>query len=651
MLISSLDLFSTPVLLRFEKNEKTSTKLGILFSIGIIIFLSISFIASDVFYKESPTVVILDLAEKTRPSIDFSNKIFVVSIEDDNGLGSFDPLIYEIQITNYYMSSSLTGDFTYIQNVTIPIHICTTNDVPEQTYDQLGFSKKYCLDKSFEISGFWNEDSLTFLDIKLVFCNNETSGGKCKSVEEIKQYFYRKTFNIYFTDLSVDTSNHTYPINTFIHNEYFMVDLNLRKILNVFLKKIKIMTDDAYVFTNNDVIEDIIFDQLQLDIFKVDSIDDPQALFQCQIFSSQTSENIIRTYQKLAEALANIGGMASILMFAGFLFTTIEKSFDLQKRVMNALYSFQNIEIIKIKRKSLKNSIVNLSQYEKKTSEMNININDIKASKTENNEEQIEKKFAKDHDSFEDQLSERCHFKESPLIQSKEITNVNTIATMKTPDTVTNINLPSKIFPTTFKKKQITNDEFNTTHKLPPQIMTNLKKMMSNSSKRLDQLKKFENFQEYMRISKNRPGIKFNILEYMKLQFKKLIKRKYSDKEQLFLKGMDVYNKELDIVYILKKLQEFEKLKIILLNNEQLVLFNLLEKPLIYIPGEYNNHRSPSRKITDLLNSTQNLDQFQLRKIFDHYESLKKNSELSDIDKRLMELIDINLEKFSNNFQ
>ena len=129
--------------------------------------------------------------------------------------------------------------------------------------------------------------------------------GKCKSNEEIKNFFYRKFFSIYYTDQNIDTGDYESPLKSIIRNDYHMIDLKLRKISNIFLKNIEISTDDGAVFSNRHIITDIHYDKEIVDFFlvKEDNISEP--LFQCFLFSSKSKQNIQRIYQKLTEAFAN----------------------------------------------------------------------------------------------------------------------------------------------------------------------------------------------------------------------------------------------------------------------------------------------------------------------------------------------------------
>ena len=67
------------------------------------------------------------------------------------------------------------------------------------------------------------------------------------------------------------------------------------------------------------------------------------------------------------------------------------------------------------------------------------------------------------------------------------------------------------------------------------------------------------------------------------------------------MKSKDQIAEEMDILKILKKLQEIDKLKRILLSDEQLYFFNLLRKPMIILDVQSKN----SLKVNELLNDNQ----------------------------------------------
>ena len=125
-----------------------------------------------------------------------------------------------------------------------------------------------------------------------------------------------------------------------------------------------------------------------------------------------------------------------------------------------------------------------------------------------------------------------------------------------------------------------------------------------------------------------------------------LIRMNYE--EQLFSKCEKIFENDLDFIEILKKLQDIEKMKKILLNSNQQLLFNFLMKPLVYL-----NTLDPKRLRKARLKYSIHLgskvfenDEEELKRAIDDFERLAEQGVLSEVDKRIMNIIDRESSKF-----
>ncbi len=734
--LSIFDLFKTPVFLTFEKNIKTSTNFGVFFSFGLIIFLSVNFFQSDVFYKTSPKVMIHELLTDKRSLISFRNKIFTVSVEDTYAKAFYDPQIFQVRITNLLVQTEQQENYKLIKNQTKNVHKCTPQDFPDDLYYTNSFENNFCLDDAFfETEGYWNENLIGYLDINIGICNNETFEGKCKTFEEIKEFFDDdKYFNVYYSSSNSDTSNYLTPLSSFIINDYSKIDFAITKVMNIYLKNIDINTDDAFIFSNNEKIEDVIFDSKEVDFFMSKDIAKENPIFECNFYSSSNRQIIQRVYQKMSEALANLGGIANFMMFFGFLLTSLEKDLYMKKKVMNDLYSFQNPKLLKKKKKSISNETLSkdtqpirskkdknmerklytqipkaisrafksakegkktegngnlpilqngLQEIETITKKSSVNIlnycnspnylipktvpNDPpNDSKNDDNNEQIPIHIVERNDQKTPKFNHRI------LNSQKEYKNLDKEIENFTKKSSVNIlnycNSPNYLIPKTVPNdspNDSKNDDNN--EQIPIHIVerNDQKKTHPTFNQRiLDSLKrkiikkheKIKNVETFLKSSTDKPKLTFTIFEYMKLNLKQIFHINLSAKEKLFVKGVEIYSSELDVVSILKKLQEIEKLKLILFNSKQMMLFNLLDKPLIYLENTDENKEEedkfdPSKIMSKCIIKATDFNLGELKKVFEYFERLEKNSGMSEIDKRLMELIDNNVTKFIHNFQ
>ena len=114
-------------------------------------------------------------------------------------------------------------------------------------------------------------------------------------------------------------------------------------------------------------------------------------------------------------------------------------------------------------------------------------------------------------------------------------------------------------------------------------------------------------------------------------------------------KVQSIFSKEIDIKRIIKKLQDIEKLKLILLNEDQLILFNSISKPMLKIyqeEVEEKESKSYRNSLFDLNVSVHDRKgDFETNlRAFENVAN-KKGGEEGKINSRLLRLINKNLRR------
>ena len=107
-------------------------------------------------------------------------------------------------------------------------------------------------------------------------------------------------------------------------------------------------------------------------------------------------------------------------------------------------------------------------------------------------------------------------------------------------------------------------------------------------------------------------------------------------KISLFKKSEIILDEILDVGNIVHKLEEFDKLKMILLNKEQIALFNFIAKDIVSL----NFSKMKANKINEMKEFTK--DKENLAKIILEYMervNLDKNSRFGEIDLKLLDML------------
>lgn len=75
--------------------------------------------------------------------------------------------------------------------------------------------------------------------------------------------------------------------------------------------------------------------------------------------------------------------------------------------------------------------------------------------------------------------------------------------------------------------------------------------------------------------------LKLSFWEFLKVNYQ-IPWMKLTDREKIMKTALKIYKKEIDILNIIKKLHDIDKIKNILLNEEQIKSFQLIKKPSFF---------------------------------------------------------------------
>lgn len=436
---------------------------------------------------------------------------------------------------------------------------------------------------SYNIKGFWDEDEIQYLTFEIFFCKNTTENNNiCLPQNEIENYFLEKDrfLSFFINDINIDVSNpNRKPFTEKFTTFYFLIDINLRKSYEVFLKETNLFTTEGFIFQETSVDKTFQFDSIATDINTLTKSSKNVGFI--NFCSSNVQTTIDRKYQDLQEAFSNFSGILNCIIFLALTLSNFENEFNVIKELIRNLYVFQDLSQLK----ELK------QDKEKKKNDS------VKSSPKSN---------------FKD-----CH--SNSLVPKELIQNKNKMLPAKT-------SLPSSTKRSRFIEK------------------ISLNSTSSPSNK--------DSFSVFKKLQKN---FEFGFFKYLKmmLKFKNI---SLSLEEKLFLKAEKEIKSEMDIIEILKKLQELEKLKKILLDSNELYLFELLDKPYIFLEKSELNINDKAekvefRRLSTMTNHSKKIN-FSKNEIYDHYMKVKKSGSM--IGQKILKLIDGDVIKFldenPNNF-
>lgn len=676
-LISFIDLFQLPVTFYFNGNTKRSSSLGVLFSLAIYSFMLYSLVSSDLFFKISPIVVSQSIDKTHAERIEFKDGMFFsFGLVDSVSTHYYDPTIFTIVVRYFFNATNY---------VSKEIRPCKPNDFPVGFYVKgANPQNMMCLkNNSFVLEGGADENKLSLLAVSLFICDNITSKGTCKSNDEIIRFFNNfantKVFSVYFQNSKMDLSNYKEPFTLTESVDYQNVDINIKKRYNMYLKTAIVETDDGWIFPSIKTQKNFMLDSKQFD-FQLRS-DPTQPTYQYIFYASKQQVLATRRYQKLPEILGGLAGMMHLLVISSMLLANLATYIDTLKLVLNRVYVFP--KIISKKGKKSKKAQKKLQKEEKEEITMHVK-NIQETAKMEDFDNRLitirnVRTLETDHKNKEplDQNSPSNVADKPEILMEQNIQNTDKQENIKS--LFNNNSEISFSAENQVPRKDLKEDSFILEHQsidlekaektenfqlANVNISTRMKEtfghvnLKETSSLKLEQSqskvlnKGISNF-----FRKNRKDTKSYITEIKKptennLQFSfldyawyiicKLFRnaKTLSPKHKIIKKAEETFRKDVDCINIVEKLHDLEKLKVLLLDEEQLVLFHYLSKPIITAEG-HENFISDSislsqRKITVLINKHKEADSF----IAESYKKVYSERENNKINKKLIELLD-----------
>lgn len=434
-----------------------------------------------------------------------------------------------------------------------------------------------------------------------------------------KTFYFRRYFCIYYHDRNFDMNDYLNPLKTNYMTQFQMVDGGIRKRMTLFFKKVDFINDEGLVFQESTPLPSFTFDKMESDF----TMDPSDYLFEIIVYSSLDTQLIYRRYQKIQELIASLGGISHALLFFGVLVVMVFQEYSLMKNVVNNLYSFpKNIK------KTLNTTTTNNS---KKSKVMKL----------------VSATFRK---------FQKIHKNDTPKCQSakeRDISNAQILETY-----INGVNMsqnPSFVLPTSIPMNDTLDIKVeNSENQINLRKKKSEEKIKEGSSEnnelKKEVLKNFENFAEFRRKENKKYCLEISFWEYLKSWIRPFFNcLGKNQKQKLFEKARRRAFEEMDFFMVMRKMQEIDKIKLLLFNQQQLQLFNLISKPMIFVEDHICEEiKNEERfKMAVMMEKSKGLnDKREVKQLLEYYKKLNENKQ-NEIDQRLLVLVDRSLEEFA----
>jgi hypothetical protein len=664
--IKKCDIFGENIQLNIKGHNRTHTVLGGILTLMTCIMLAAAAwsMGNDLIYKGNPNTNMEDQLYFDRPFYELNKTSFPLSFcfQDYNQLTFNIPKYFAFEVLDvktYNKNSTTVTSYYEWEN-------CTFDHFPkfEPSYlTTAGVGKYLCLkNQNITIGGYWDNDFIQYSVFRIRLCSNKTDSVTCAPKEEIEDWINSRpiAFNVYFQNAIINTQNYTHPTQRYIHVLYKNIKLSSSKVMNVFIKGQEIVTDDGILFEVPRYDSSYSYDTSDVD----DSDAIEESLMDINLFVSNHKPFYNRSYLKIQQLLADLGGLKDMLFVIAILLSTYFSQIKLNRTIFNKVFDFE----LEKRREKLRRS----NSMNKMKSDFNlIRGNTAKDGKVEFREKapEISKRRSK---TIKKEPTPETADKMSPLdkdftieLADQSIIQQNKAVLSKFPEfpEFREINIEI-LHPLHRESVDFLNDKLGNTEKKDQVVVLNSNELFlepvsytkrkppSNTADKFKRSatkvpvkrKNYKDIIEKVRKKADQRNLKLSFCEML---MKPFCKRCVPDKTALKFSLYDKAEQELDILldisYIVHKLEEFDKFKLIMLNNEQLAMFQFISRDICTLEEKVKT-QSEISKLKQLSHDKEKL----VKLLMSYKENLDKQIDIPIIDKKLYMMLDKSVKKQLN---
>ncbi len=607
--IQKLDIFGVAPAIRFQGGSKSYSHFGLMYTLltGTFVIWSIVFTSQDFVHRTNPALITTTMFGETfHDDLVLNHDLFQLGfgIYENRFLGNYfiDPSIYTVTASmglyNYYPDGTCI-----LTSEPLDIVPCQNSNFDNQVNY---YASQWCLSKTqanFDYLFTRTEDD-QFIQIDFRFCNNATSGGTCAPQDVIDRWIIDSDIQTTFRQSTTIASNYKKPISHFYTDQWQGLLLDKTKSVKLMLDVVEFTSDDGWLFQSETTETIINFNPIAGDVLERREPD----LFASFIIANSGNKILYhRTYMKIQDVLAQVSGLAAAAaLILGFLaqpyaeLKMYEKTvkdiykINVHKKDPDSTYGINSPDQTQSQKIPINSTFVQSPI----NPELDMKSKDFSRSsvqKTSNPPFSLKTTIAEPEDNFITSDNNRTTTR--PMIPQKKNLYPPNITTVHEHETETQ--LQDKVY----DKENV--KEFKST--------------LSIDIEKDDTLKRKKD------IGGGEPF--HSDIGYFQWLFSHV---RFSPQISLLKKGKDEINRYLDLLVLVRKLREIDKLKVCLMQKEERVIFENSQQPSLSI-----NTRAKARQV-EVHECYLPYETSELRKIDEAYYRVKTRRNKTDFTEKLL---------------
>ena len=604
-LLRNLDLFGyTPSLLYGGEGTFTS-KYGGALTIGIsaLYALIATFTIWRYFQRDSPSTNINKLYVKDPVGFNLTQETLPIAfgLQDPSTYSQYiDPSIYTVE-ANYvrYKKRTIDGKVTVDRKEhPIPLTTCDKVGLDPKFFQNLELSQMFCFESfkpeglDIEITGVFESNDYGLIEIYV----NRCQGPNCQDINTINEKVQGGYFAANFINRETKTSDYERPIEEYPSSFFTPVSTYYRKENILFLADNELYTDSpiiGYLPPSGQYYPNIASLRTDIADLSVDKDSPRQTFYNLNLRMDHIKTITQRNYSTVYDFLAEFGGLAQIITFIGFFLTYrtkyVELHVDLVKKFSVQEENYQTLLKLhrqlgrtKTKMPNHQNPKADNILSAKMNTYRSMLISDRRHEETEENPKDLNPEIAEEGN--EPKVVAGAVFGRGSMIDNSKIfnslnkksssqkySNTESISDFqKNLNQKTELEVLQKIQPSpqTEENPEPSIESIENTEEVKLDTRANLVGQIVESMKKIGSDRR--RYESLLSTLKSVSGWKAYLYSWFPCFMKKSTIASIVD-----LAEHDLY-KKFDFVQILHFMEEFKKLKRMLLTADQQILFNMV---------------------------------------------------------------------------
>jgi len=596
-ILKKLDIFGVTPNIQFNGGSKSYSRFGLIYTLitGAFVIWAVVFTSQDFVHRTNPSLTTTTMYGATvEEDLTLPHSLFQLGfgIYDNAILGNYfiDPSIYTV--------TANMGLYNYYPDGTCLLTLTPLDIVPCKNSNFDGnvayYASQWCLSRTqtnFHDLFTRTEDD-QFMQFDFYVCNNATSGGTCASQEVIDRWITNSDIQTTFRQSTTIASNYEDPINHFYTDQWQGLLLDKTKSMKLMLDVVEFTSDDGWLFQSEKTETIINFNPIAGDVLERRE----EGLFATFIIANSGNKILYhRTYMKIQDVLAQVSGLAGAAALILGLFAQPFAELKMYEKAVKDIYKIKvtkkrnpraglrkssSRKTFPIATDNKNNTTTGLDDTMKTTTKLKdestmIQNKPLETNPLADNDEEIGNPLTNSLSPEKNSISNGLYIQDLKAAHQKEV------ETQFNKTTFQNTNYPAAF--AAVDLKPFTNN-LNIPQPAGEDLDNSRNGLIDEDKEEIDMMD--------------------SDIGYFEWLFSPI---KFSPKISVLNKGKDEINRYLDLLVLVKKMREVDKMEACLMKKEERILFQHIQQPVLSLDTtvQEKGSKRPEVEVTDWLVSSE----------------------------------------------